>query len=125
MTVCRPDTIPTTLDEALVQIVVLKESGRQSIDYYLAEASRWAREAEEQRARRLAIEEEVDGMADLCLKTERPVRYIERRVYKPMPTQAVIKQSTVVRVVKIVEEIERPARFFGRLGDKIDAFFGR
>lgn len=91
----------------------------------------------EERARRLAVEQELEAMADLCLRTEPLIRHVERRVYKPMPPQIIFVRPVERIIDRPVERIvdrpvlidvpghayERPAGFFGRLGDRLDRMF--
>ena len=91
---------------------------RKSVRYYIDRANRTSATAEEQRARRLALEEELDAMEDTWLNRKPVVQYVERTIYKPMPPKIVpgpIRYFTDWR--------ERSAGFFGRLGDRIDRLF--
>jgi hypothetical protein len=90
----------------------------------------------EQRARRLAVEQELEAMARISAGRTVVTRWRERKVYKPMPPREVVKVQTIVQHVKVPVPVdrpvlidvpgpayERPAGFFGRLGDRIDRWF--
>jgi hypothetical protein len=77
-------------------------------------------DAEEHRARRLELEEELKALEGTWARTEPQVEYVERRVYKQMPPQ-IIKGPR--QIVKEKVYVERSLGFFGRLGDRIDRFF--
>lgn len=77
--------------------------------------------AEEQRARRMALEEELRALEGTWGQTKPVVRYVERKMYTPMPPKEV-----KVRTVEYRDRIKylvKPLGFFGRLGDKIDRFW--
>lgn len=93
-------------------------------------------ECQEQRSRRLAAEAEFADYIAAESRRVPAIRYVERKVYTPMPPREIVRRiyypHTVtvaypVEVDRIVVErrwAERPAGFFGRLGDRIDKFLG-
>lgn len=113
------DAVPSTLAEALEQIASLK----CSVAYYIRDAEKSAAQAQEQLARRLALEEELDATEDSWLSREPLIRFVERKVTKPMPARIEVRKISTSRTVRIIEVIERPAGPFGRLGDRIDRLF--
>lgn len=104
------------LSEARAEIRAL----RKSVRYYIKRANDNSAVAADQRARRFALEQELDAIEKTWHIRAPLVRYIERNVSKPMPPKIV---PGPVRY--IICWHERPAGFFGRAGDRIDRLFKR
>lgn len=74
------------------------ENDDAALPYYLDQAQKAWAVADEERTRRLAIEEEFDRCArDYLQRPEPPTRFVERKVYIPMPPKEVIKKITIER----------------------------
>lgn len=90
-------------------------------------------QVEEQRTRRIDLEQELASMEETW-RTREPtgIRYVERKVYTPMPPR-IIKIKGPTRTVYVdrpnqvetifVRDNERKPGFFGRIGDTIDGWF--
>jgi hypothetical protein len=79
-------------------------------------------ECDEQRARRLALEQELRALEETWADLDPVNKFIERKVYTPMPQKLVVLKPGPV--VYVDRWSSRSAGFFGRLGDKIDRVFG-
>lgn len=94
-----------------------------SVRFYIDRMGQAQREAREQRRRRLAQEEEIpfiDRQSGRgAVQTEPVVKYIERKVYKPMPPKLIPFPVYIDCFVEPVV-VPKPLKFFGRLGDRID-----
>ena len=96
--------------------------GRGELRIRLADALREVRKlrasVQEQRARRIEIEEELAASNQAYL--ERPpavTKFVERKVYTPMPPRELKTRHYF--------PVDRPAGIFGRLGDRIDGWLLR
>ena len=111
-------------DRAEVNYQARIDELEESVTHYILLAGQAWAAAEEQRNRRLEIEEEL-AVGQVAFREREPqIKFIERKVYQPMPAREVVKRIYVDRTVKIIEWQERPAGFFGRIADRLDRIFG-
>lgn len=94
---------PTDLRRRLAEAI--REQRWLSRQYHTA-----LKRAAEERRRRLDLEAELPAIYER--RSDQIIRYVERKVYKPMPPREIVKRQIVERVVYIPQP-RRPG-WFGR-----------